>query len=71
MLVYSLPVNSRKWLAHDVYDTFVIHANLVYDISDISCWAQNGGTHGRVIATFKCQCSKGRARNQVGKLQHQ
>ena len=55
MLVRSLPTKSRKRLVRDVFDTFATHARLVYDVTDTDYWAQNGSTHGRVLATFKHQ----------------
>ena len=33
--------------------TFATHSGRVYDVTDTSCWAQNGGTHGRIFATFQ------------------
>ena len=32
---------------------FVSHAGLVHHVTDVDCWAQNGSTHGRALATFK------------------
>ena len=32
---------------------FVSYAGLVHHVTDVDCWAQNGSTHGRVLATFK------------------
>jgi len=36
-----------------VIGTFATHSGRVYDVTDTSCWAQNGGTHGRIFATFQ------------------
>ena len=33
--------------------TFATHSGRVYDVTDTSCWAQNGGTHGRIFANFQ------------------
>ena len=39
----------------------------MYDVidSDTDCWAQNGGTHGRVFATFKRRFLTNRTRDGV------
>ena len=55
-LVRSLPMKSRKLLAHDVLDTFGKHAGFVYDVTDTDSWARKGGTYGRAFATFKYRC---------------
>ena len=39
-------MNSRKRLARDVADSFATHADLVYDVTDTDCRAQNGSIHG-------------------------
>ena len=38
-LVHSLPMKSRKRFAHDVFETFTTHANLIRDIVDTDCQA--------------------------------
>ena len=49
-------VSVKKEKQHsDVFDTFATHASLVYDITDLDYWAQNGSTHGPSFMTFKCQ----------------
>ena len=53
MLVRFLQMKSRKRMSHDVFDTFTPHSGLVHDVTNTDCWAQNGSTHGRVLATFK------------------
>ena len=52
-LVCSLPMKSRKRLAHNVFDAFATQASLVHDITDKDCWAQNSSICGHVFATFK------------------
>ena len=34
MLVLSLPMKSRKSLAHDIFSTFATHSGLVRDVTD-------------------------------------
>ena len=65
MLVHSSPMKSRKWLAHDVFDTFASHACLVHVVIDADCGAQNGSSHGCISATFSCWCLANRMRNWV------
>ena len=36
-----------------MYDTFAMHTDLVSDVTDTDCWAQNGSMHGHVVATLK------------------
>ena len=36
-------------MARDVFDILATHSCLVYDVTDTDCWAQNGGTHRRVL----------------------
>ena len=53
MFVRSLPNEEQKTkLVLGVFDAFATHAGLVYDVAGIDCWAQNGGSPGRVFATF-------------------
>ena len=33
---------NRKRLAHDIFDTFAKYAGLVYEVTDVDWWAQNG-----------------------------
>ena len=62
MLTCSLPMNSRKRLARDVADSFANHADLVYDVTDTDCRAQNGSIHGCcwfvcfVVVVLFCFC---------------
>ena len=41
MLLRSLLMKIRKWLAHDVLDTFATPSGLVHGVRDTDCWAQN------------------------------
>ena len=42
-LVRSFPLKNRrkKRLARDVFDSFATHADVVHDVTDVHCWAQN------------------------------
>ena len=40
MLVCSLAMKSKKWLARDVFDTFATDVT-AHDITDTDCWARN------------------------------
>ena len=53
MLPRSLPMESRKGLPRDVFNTFETDAGPVYDVTATDCWAQNGSPYGRAFATFK------------------
>ena len=64
IFIRSLQMQSRKRVAHDVDDTFATYSSLVH-VTDTHCWVQNGGTHGQVFITFKCQFLTNKARNQV------
>ena len=44
---------AEEGLVHDVINTSATHADLVHDVTDADCQAQNGHYHGRVYATFK------------------
>ena len=61
MLVHSLPMKSRQWVAHGIPNTSAIRddpaiqADLVHDITDKDCQMQNGSTHSHVFVTFECQ----------------
>ena len=43
---------------HAIHAIHAIHASFVYDVTDTDCWAQNGSSHGRVIATFERRVCK-------------
>ena len=45
-------MKSRKKWACDVFATVASHVNLVHDVTDTDCWAQNGSTHGGVLHNF-------------------
>ena len=51
MLVRSLLMKSRKRLVHDVMSA--THPCCVHDVTDTDYQTQNGGSYGRVFATFK------------------
>ena len=53
----------KGWLVHEVLDTFATLAGLVYGVTHIVCWAENGRAHGRDSATFKRRCLETRTRN--------
>ena len=52
ILLHSLPMKSRKRLAHNVIDTCVIHADLVH-VRDTDYQTKNGSTHSHIFLTFK------------------
>ena len=55
MSVRPLLMKSREKLTHYVSDTVATHILALYNThvaTDTDCFAQNGGTHGGVFATF-------------------
>ena len=48
MLVPSLPVKSRKRLAHTVTDTCATYSGIVHDVKDTDGWAEV-----KMVATVK------------------
>ena len=53
MLFHSLPMESRKRLTHDVFHDVATHSGVVRDVTATDSWAQDGSTHGRLLANFK------------------
>ena len=48
----SLPVKSRKGLAHDIIDASATHAGPLHDVTDTDCFAR----HRMALETFKAAC---------------
>ena len=63
MLIRSLPTKNRTVLTRDILDIFPQIPAL--SVIDTDCWAQNGITHGRVFASFKCRYLINRTTNRV------
>lgn len=57
-LICSLPVRSRKSLAHVGIDTRTTHASIAYDLKNTNYLTQSGSALGGVFATFKCWFKK-------------
>ena len=49
-MVRSLPMKSKKALAHDVTYTSTRHAGCVHDVTNTDYQARNGSAHGHVFA---------------------
>ena len=57
----------QKKVDYWLFDTCIIHAGRVHDVTLTGCWAQSGSTLSRVFATFKHCFKKKRPGNGVKK----
>ena len=53
MLPGSLPMENRKGLPRDVFNTFETHAGTVYDVTVTDCGTQNGSPYGPAFPNFR------------------
>ena len=53
MLPRSLPMENRKGLPRDVFNTFETHAGTVYDVTVTDCGTQNDSPYGSAFQNFR------------------
>ena len=45
-------------------ETLAIHSKLVYDVTDVDRWAQNGSTHNHIFLDFQMSTNNNKKQNE-------